>query len=201
MSRRARERQRVAGKQPGPAGPAAAAAAVDPAQTLHRLLKLSNRLLQPFSVYLEHQHRISVNEFRVLMLIGRLGTTASHELADLTGVNTMSVSRAVSALRRHGRVRVSTDPRNRRRKTLTLTAEGSRLYRTMLPSTDKVAGYLFEALQREEMLAFDRHLKILIAALEARDEEGRSLFLERTRPDEVRPGRGRRLDGAADRNE
>ncbi len=32
------------------------------------------------------------------MTIGALGTTASHEVADLTGVNVMSVSRAVSAL-------------------------------------------------------------------------------------------------------
>lgn len=167
--------------------PAAAAAPpdVDPAQTLHRLLKLNNRLLQPFSVYLEHQHKISVNEFRLLMLIGRMRETASHELAELTGVNTMSVSRAVAALRRHGRVNVCTDPRNRRRKTLTLTAEGARLYRTMLPATDKVASYLFHALKPDEQVAFDRCLTILIEALEARDAEGRSLFLERTRPDGV----------------
>jgi DNA-binding MarR family transcriptional regulator len=185
MSRRGRDRS-VARRQPAPADPAAVAA-VNPAQTLHRLLKLSNRLLQPFSIYLEHQHRISVNEFRLLMLIGRLGATASHELAELTGVNTMSVSRAVSALRRHGRVHVRPDPGNRRRKTLTLTAEGTRLYRAMLPATDKVAGYLFEALGLEDMLAFDRYLTILIQALEARDERGRSVFLERTRPDGAHP--------------
>jgi len=160
---------------------------INPARTLHRLLKLNNRLLQPFSVYLEHQHKISVNEFRLLMMIGRMQVTASHELAELTGVNTMSVSRAVSALRRHGRVNVTQDPSNRRRKTLTLTAEGTRLYRAMLPATDKVARYLFEALRIDEMMAFDRYLRVLIAALEARDEQGRSVFLERTRPDGIEP--------------
>jgi MarR family transcriptional regulator, lower aerobic nicotinate degradation pathway regulator len=174
-------------KKPPARSAAPQPAAVDPAQTLHRLLKLHNRLLQPFSIYLEHQHKISVNEFRLLMLIGRLRVTASHELAELTGVNTMSVSRAVSALRRHGRVSVCTDPKNRRRKTLTLTAEGTRLYRSMLPATGKVASYLFEALQPDERVAFDRYLTILIDALEARDGQGRSVFLERTRPDDVEP--------------
>jgi DNA-binding MarR family transcriptional regulator len=183
MSRRGRNPRREAKKQPGPAGPAVAAVQVDPAQTLHKLLKLGNRLLQPFSVYLEHQHRISVNEFRVLMMVGRLGSAASHEIAEATGVNTMSVSRAVSALQRHGRVDVTKDPRNRRRKSLTLTREGARLYHAMLPATDKVAAYLFEALHIDEMKAFNRQLTILIEALEARDERGRSLFLERTRPD------------------
>jgi DNA-binding MarR family transcriptional regulator len=151
------------------------------------LLKLNNRLLQPFSVYLEHQHKISVNEFRLLMMIGRMGVAASHELAELTGVNSMSVSRAVSALRRHGRVNVTTDPKNRRRKTLRLTTEGTRLYLRMQPATDKVARYLFDALGADEMYAFDRYLRILIEALEARDEHGRSLFLERTRPDGGEP--------------
>jgi DNA-binding MarR family transcriptional regulator len=189
MSPRDRDRRREARKQPGPAGPTTAAIEVNPAQTLHKLLKLSNRLLQPFSVYLERQHRISINEFRLLMMIGRMGEAASHELAEMTGVNTMSVSRAVSALRRHGRVNVTTDPANRRRKTLTLTPEGARLYRVMLPATDKVTAYLFEALRVDEMMAFDRYLTILIEALEARDAHGRSLFLERTRPEGAAPAR------------
>ncbi len=155
----------------------------DPADILHRLLKLSNRLMAPFSTHLEHQYKISVNEFRLLMMIGRLGVTASHEVAERTGVNAMSVSRAVASLKRHGRIQVTTDPENRRRKALTLTPEGARLYRKMLPATDKVARYLFVALRPDEIMAFDHYVTTLTEALEARDEEGRSLFLERTRPD------------------
>ncbi len=171
------------------AGPAPSGSGIDfesnRALILHRLLKLNNRLLAPFSTYLEHRHKISVNEFRLLMMIGRLGVTVSHELAELSGVNTMSVSRAVTALHRHGRIEVATDPDNRRRKTLTLTAEGARLFRTMLPTTDKVARYLFEALRPDEVMAFDRYVSTLTAALEARDRQGRSVFLTRTRPDDA----------------
>lgn len=157
---------------------------IDPAETLHRILKLSNKLMAPFSANLERQHRISINEFRVLMLVGRYGTRASHELAEMTGVNVMSISRAVAALQKHGRITVEPDPANRRRKTLKLTEEGKRLFALMLPQTDVVADYLLSALRPDEVMAFDRFLDTLIDTLEATDEEGRSRFMEATRPKE-----------------
>jgi len=155
---------------------------ISPAETLHNVLKLSNKLMAPFSTYLEHRYRISVNEFRALMLIGRNGSIASHQIADMTGVNIMSVSRAVAALEKHGRIVVTRDPANRRRKTLTLTAEGQRLFEVMRPQTDAVAEYMLSNLRTDEVMAFNRYLETLIATLEATDEQGRSLFMERTRP-------------------
>ena len=154
------------------------------AALLHDLLKLTNRLMAPFSTHLEHRYRISLNEFRLLMTIGALGRSASHELAEMTGVNVMSVSRAVSALERNGRIRVAPDPANRRRKALTLTGEGQRLYDIMRPQSEKVAEYLFSELEGEDIAALDRILERLIATLEARDRQGNSVFLEATRPAE-----------------
>ena len=157
------------------------------AALLHDLLKLTNRLMAPFSTYLEHRYRISVNEFRMLMTIGALGSSASHELADMTGINVMSVSRAVATLQRDGRIEVTRDPANHRRKCLTLSAEGERLYAIMRPQTEKVADYLFSDLADDEIGQLDTFVARLIATLEARDEQGRSLFLERTKPD-IEPG-------------
>lgn len=155
---------------------------LDRMQVMNHLLKLTNRLMAPFSIHLEKRYKISLNEFRVLMLIGQLGTTASHELANILGVNTMAVSRAVAALHRHGRITVETDPRSRRRKTLQLTEDGAQLWREMMPATIKVADYLLEALRPDEVMAFDHHLRTLTARLEAQDLSGRSVFLERTKP-------------------
>lgn len=150
--------------------------------TLHRLLKLNNRLMQPFSTHLSHRHNISLNEFRLLMAIGRLGASASHELAEHTGVNAMSVSRAVATLQRHGRITVDSDPGNRRRKVLRLTPEGHRLYETMQPQTQSVADYLLTGLSESDIVKLDDIVGKLIARLEATDEEGRSLFIEQTKP-------------------
>jgi DNA-binding MarR family transcriptional regulator len=157
---------------------------VEPTDILHRLLKLQNELMAPFATHLEKQHRISVNGFRTLMLIGRLGVTASHELAEILGVNAMSVHRAVRMLHHQGRIAIEPDPVDFRRKILRLSPEGQRLYRQMLPQTDMVANFLLSSLTPEEVKTFDRLITILTQGLEARDEEGRSLFLERTRPTE-----------------
>jgi len=153
------------------------------AALLHDLLKLTNRLMAPFSTHLAHRYRISLNEFRLLMAIGTLGRTASHEVADLTGVNVMSVSRAVATLQRHGRVAVVRDEGNRRRKWLTLTEEGQRLYEAMRPQSDKVANYLFDGLAPAELDGMADIVSRLIERLEATDASGRSTFLEATRPD------------------
>jgi len=155
----------------------------DRAATMHKLLKLTNRLMAPFSTHLAHRHKISLNEFRMLMSIGALGQTASHELAELTGVNVMSVSRAVATLERHGRIAVCQDPANRRRKWLTLTPEGERLFNLMRPQSEKVADYLFSALSDAQARQLDTIMEHLIDTLEATDENGESLFLQNTRPD------------------
>ncbi|WP_246021745.1 MarR family winged helix-turn-helix transcriptional regulator [Alteraurantiacibacter aquimixticola] len=151
---------------------------------LHDLLKLNNRLMAPFSTHLAHRYRISLNEFRLLMTIGALGRTASHEVAELTGVNVMSVSRAVATLQRHGRVHVERDTGNRRRKWLTLTEEGQALYDVMRPQSEKVADYLLAEMDEAELGALDALVGRLIDRLEEKDEEGRSAFLEATKPEE-----------------
>jgi DNA-binding MarR family transcriptional regulator len=154
----------------------------DKAAMLHQLLKLTNRLMAPFSTHLSHRYKISLNEFRLLMSIGSLGRTASHEVAEMTGVNVMSVSRAVATLERHGRIEVVPDPKNRRRKWLTLTEEGGRLYEIMRPQSGMVADYLFSDLSEAEIAQLGTILTRLIDTLEATDEQGRSLFIEKTKP-------------------
>ena len=155
----------------------------DKAAMLHQLLKLTNRLMAPFSTHLSHRYKISLNEFRLLMTIGALGRTASHEVAEMTGVNVMSVSRAVATLQRHGRIQVVRDTANRRRKWLALTDEGQRLYEIMRPQSEQVADYLFSDLSNREVAELATILTRLIDTLEAKDAAGRSLFIERTKPE------------------
>jgi DNA-binding MarR family transcriptional regulator len=149
---------------------------------LNGILKLSNKVMAPFSTYLEKQYAISLNEFRLLMLIGQYPTYASHELAALTGVTTMSVSRAVSALQKHGRLKVERDAANGRRKVLALTAEGVRLFEVMKPQSEKVASYLLSDFTEAERKRLHGEILRMLATLEAVDEAGESLFMKQARP-------------------
>jgi DNA-binding MarR family transcriptional regulator len=155
----------------------------EPGDVLRRLLRMENRLMAPFTVHVKKRYKISLNEFRLLMLIGRLGVTASHELAELAGVNTMMVSRGVAVLERHGRIYTGVDPRNLRRKVLRLTPKGHSLYQKMLPHTDELAKYMFETMSSKEICAFDATIVAITQRLEAIDAQGNSIFLQRTTPE------------------
>ena len=88
----------------------------------------------------------------------------------------------MATLERHGRIEVSRDSENRRRKWLKLTKEGERLYAIMQPQGRRVADYLFSDLSAAEVDQLHALVGRLIATLEATDENGESLFLEKTRP-------------------
>jgi len=154
---------------------------VDPLQTLNKFLRLHQLLLRSFTENLEAQHDISINEFRVLSMVGQLVETASHEIAEQTGMPVMAISRTVMALEKRGLITRSVDARNRRRKPIKLTQQGSELYHTTLPTSLAVADYLFDSLRVDELLSFDYFMDALTDKVLLTDEQGRSVFVEQTR--------------------
>jgi DNA-binding MarR family transcriptional regulator len=66
---------------------------------------------------------------------------------------------------------------------LKLTPEGRRLYEIMRPQTQAVADYLLAELSEADQAKLDELVCKLMARLEATDEKGRSLFIERTKPE------------------
>ena len=138
-----------------------------PALLLYRLLKLTNLISRPFFASDAERYQISMNELRVLMTLAPLREAASHELVDAAGMHPMNVSRAVAALRRHGRVQQRADPDNRRRKLLQLTPEGVALYRSLVPHVQQVANRLFDTMSAEEIASLSRLLDGMTVRLES----------------------------------
>lgn len=151
---------------------------------LQRLLQLQNRLLTPFNAHMQKRYEISANEFRIFMTLGRMGSGAAHEIAEVTGLSTMTVSRAIASLERAGRVTVRRNEANKRSNILALTSEGEGLFQEMLPVSSQVAEYLFGGMTSREINAFAARVDSMIARLKVVDDEGRSAFLEATRPRE-----------------
>lgn len=159
---------------------------LDRVAVMHNMLLLGHKVHTPFSTHLEEHYQITLSQFRVLTMIGRFGTTASHEVSVLSGLNPMGVSRAVSALLERGWIKGTPDPRNKRRVLLELTKRGRDLHdRMLMPSTRMVAEYLFEDMSDSELRALNSKFVAMIQRVEAHDDEGNSNFLVATHPDNI----------------
>jgi DNA-binding MarR family transcriptional regulator len=122
-----------------------------PAMLLYRLLKLAHLIQRPFMVPGTNAYELNVNELRLVVTLAHLGEAASHELCEVAALHPMNVSRAVARLRKQGRVAERPDAGNRRRKLLTLTQEGQRLYVEMVPEIDEAATRLFVGLDPDTL--------------------------------------------------
>jgi len=114
---------------------------------MHRLLKASYLITQPFFTNFADRYDISMNELRIVMALGAMRTAAAHELARATGMHPMNVSRAVKTLRAAGRVLERPDTAiDKRRKIIALTAKGATLHNKLLPHVKKIAEFIFETM-------------------------------------------------------
>lgn len=138
-------------------------------QVLFRLLKLSNLVTRPFFANFSVREELSLNDLRVVMTLGAMREAAAHEIAEAAGLHPMNVSRSVAALRRQGRLIEQRDPANRRRKILSLSAEGQGLHRRLIPHVRKISDFVFSALTPEEEATFSHLLDQLTARLERVD--------------------------------
>ena len=93
-----------------------------------KLVRVVNLTARPFVETLARKHRLSLNEWRAIVVLASHPGSAAHEIVQATGLDKMSVSRAIAALDRHGRILKRADPRDARRTLLELSAAGRRLY-------------------------------------------------------------------------
>ncbi len=144
---------------------------LDPAHPflLHRVLKLSNLIGRPFFAHFAERHDLTMNDLRILMALTPMKEGAAHELAQATGMHPMNVSRAVGRLRRQGRIVERADPDNRRRKILTPTTAGQRLFNEIAPHVKALSEFVFEPLTAEEAEILGRLVDALTLRLELVD--------------------------------
>jgi DNA-binding MarR family transcriptional regulator len=92
----------------------------------------------------------SSNELRILMALSDEGESAGHDLAELMGMQAMSVSRALASLQAMGLVEAVENSSNRRRKPYIVSARGAATYAAMKPNIAKVSRFLFGPLSARE---------------------------------------------------
>ena len=130
-----------------------------------RLVRVVNLTARPFSESIGKAHRLSLNEWRVLLVLANHAGIAASDVAALTGLDKMSVSRALSGLVQRGRVVRRVDPNDRRRLLLRLSAAGERLYvRIGTPAKERERS-LFRGIGAAEQAQLGRTLDRLVANL------------------------------------
>ncbi len=156
-----------------------------------KLVRVVNLTARPFVEKLALQHRLSLNEWRVMIVLASHPGCAGHEIAQTTGLDKMSVSRAIAALDRHGRVAKRADTRDARRTLLELNRDGRRLFEAIGASGRQRELQLFAGFDATSKEHLERLVDRLLGALEAADAAGDA------EASPARPDAGRRAASAA----
>ncbi len=128
-----------------------------------QIVTLANRISTSASqAYLRH-FGIGVMEWRALAHVARKPGIAANEIAQLSGLDKSSVSRAVAALIRKGDVSAAEDPADNRRSLLTLTPAGETLHDRVIVASLERERLLLQGLSADER----RNLFALMARLAA----------------------------------
>lgn len=134
-----------------------------------KLVRVVNLTARPFHEKVGREHHLTLNEWRVMAVLGGEPGLNATQIADFTGLDKMAVSRALAGLGRHGRVQRQDDPTDRRRSRLYLTAAGKALHETVGALGRQREAALFEGVNADELARLDATLDKLIAAVQRAD--------------------------------
>lgn len=112
----------------------------------------------------ESRFGLSNTEWRVLAVIIEAGNPTQVELVEATGMDKMTISRAVTSLAHRRLIDRVRDTADRRTLRLAATDEGSRIHDIVVPDAQQVEARLLASLSAKEIEALRRALGKLHAA-------------------------------------
>lgn len=120
-----------------------------------RLSVLANRMTRAVAGVYARRFNVSAPEWRTLAVLGRFGAMTANSVVERTAMDKVRVSRAVTRLLELNYITRRTDPLDRRRAILDLTASGTNVYRQIAPRALAVERELLQALDPDERAAFE----------------------------------------------
>lgn len=130
-----------------------------------KLVRVVNLTARPFVETLSRTLHLSLNEWRTMVVLASHPGVAARDVAEATGLDKMSVSRALSALERGDRVRREPDPEDARSSRLYLSEDGRALFEQMARYAMAREAQLFAGISAAEQAALVRTMDKLIASL------------------------------------
>lgn len=114
------------------------------------LQRIGGLLSKPFFQQFSEKHNLTLNEWRVVVVVHNQPGTAGHDVGRIAGIIPMNVSRAVATLKQAGRITSEPNPENRRQNLLYLTQAGEALFDEISPLAKEHAKKLFSVFSEEE---------------------------------------------------
>ncbi|MFZ4288281.1 MarR family winged helix-turn-helix transcriptional regulator [Variovorax sp. HJSM1_2] len=147
--------------------PHTAAPAAD-ASVFFKLVRVVNLTARPFQESVGRQYQLTLNEWRVLAVLAVLAQHAdvtAMAVADLTGLDKMSVSRALRGLARRGRLQTQTLESDLRKRQLQVTPAGRALFMEVWPLAQQREAALFADLPAAELAQLGAVLDKLVVSV------------------------------------
>jgi len=116
---------------------------------------------------------LSSRQWRVLVMLNRLGPSTSGQVASATHLDHSQVSRASHELVDKGLIGMDSDQADRRRQRLTISPAGVEVLRLGIVGSQERQARLRKVLSEDEFLVFNQVLDVLSAEAKSMLEEAR----------------------------
>jgi DNA-binding MarR family transcriptional regulator len=130
-----------------------------------KLVRVVDLTARPFQQHVGRPHQLTLNEWRTMAVLGAQPGLTATQVADLTGLDKMAVSRALAGLQRNKRLHRHEDPTDLRRSRLYLSSIGKALYGTVAVQARQREAELFARVAADELQKLDATLDKLIASV------------------------------------
>ena len=124
----------------------------------YRLSVLANRVSRGFGRLYEERFDLKLPEWRVMAVLGRRPGITAREVAELTAMDKVAISRAVARLMEMGRLAAETDSADGRRQKLSLSEAGADIYRQIIPLAKRIENALTAGIEASDLAVLDKLL-------------------------------------------
>jgi DNA-binding MarR family transcriptional regulator len=132
---------------------------------LFKLIRVVNLTARPFNEGIGKQFQISLSEWRVMVVLAAHPQISATSVADLTGMDKMSVSRALASLEKHLHVQRAADANDQRVQLSRLTETGLTVYAVVAKTALKREAELMKDISAKERALMDEMLDRLLSRL------------------------------------
>ncbi len=138
----------------------------------YRLAVVSEAVSRSLAAVYAQRFNLTRDEWRVLAALAGRDDIKGAELGNLTTLDKMQVSRALTRMERDGLLEREPDPADRRNLLVRLKPAGRALYRRIVPMAQAREAYLLESLDADERATLSAALDKLLQRAKQLQEHG-----------------------------